>query len=112
MRRAKFFPVFIFLSLFLGMSMLEVWLHVTERGFSVMEFIYWILFLLWLSFIISLKTKSASTLFLAFSLFILAAIFTVLGLVEVGEILMRMSLIGWMIGLGQSIFGIKNAKDK
>jgi len=112
MRKAKLFPVFIFLSLFLGMSMLENWLHVTERGFSVMEFIYWILFLLWILLIISLKTKSTSTLFLAFTLFILAAVFTIFRLEGVGEILMRMSLMGWIIGLGQSIFEIKNAKNK
>lgn len=112
MKKAKLFPVFIFLFLLFGMSVLEIWLHVTERGFSVMEFIYWILLLLWLSFIISLKTKSTSTLFLAFTLFILAAVLTILRLESLAEILMRISLVGWIMGLGQSIFGIKNAKNK
>ena len=76
---------------------------ILSLGLSVWPLIYWwvLLFVIWLIWTFRLDSKYAlwSVLFL----FILSALFTSISLRGVGEVLMRLSLLGWMIGVVQSI---------
>lgn len=64
---------------------------------------YWIALVIYLLLIKFLSIKSGLTLTLAFLLFLIAVVFVLVTLVVVGEILMRTSLIFWLVGLGQTL---------
>lgn len=50
------------------------------------------------------KLSSSPILLLSFGLFILAAILTTVGITSTAEIIMRLSLIGWLIGFIQASY--------
>lgn len=50
------------------------------------------------------KLSSSPVLLSSFGLFIFAAILTTIGITDLAEIVMRLSLIGWLIGFIQSVF--------
>lgn len=74
---------------------------------SLEPFIYWLVLLsaIWLIWVFHLNSKLS--LWTALSLLILSALFTSVGLGEVGETVMRLSLLGWIIGLVQRLLEYK-----
>lgn len=74
-----------------------------------MELIYWLILILWIVAVRIFKKKSGSTLKLAFGLFIIAATLTVFGLRNLAEPVMRVSFIGWIIGLIQALIEYKKS---
>lgn len=55
--------------------------------------------------------KSLFYLTAGFILFFVSALFTVIGIRELGEIIMRLSLIGWLIGLAHALVEYKSIKE-
>lgn len=64
---------------------------------------FWILFG-WIFLILVHKLKSRFTLAIAFILFSISALLTTVNLQIFAETIMRISLIGWMMGLIQALF--------
>lgn len=73
-------------------------------------FVYWWVLVLIVLIGLSLRLKSQFYLLGAFALFFISALFTVVGSKETGEMIMRVSLIGWVIGLTQSLVEYKKSK--
>lgn len=68
-----------------------------------MEIIYWIILTAWIAAIWLLKKKASLSMKIALAFFVLAAILTVVGLRNLAEPLMRVSFIGWLVGIFQAI---------
>lgn len=68
-----------------------------------MEIVYWLILIAWIIVIKILKIDSGKSLLTAFILFILAATMTVFNLRDWAEPIMRVSFIGWIIGIYQAL---------
>lgn len=68
-----------------------------------MEIAYWILLIVWIAIIWILKKDSGFSLLIAFSLFLISATLTVFNFRNLAETIMRVSLIGWLIGIFQAL---------
>lgn len=80
-----------------------------------MEIIYWAILVIWIIAIWVLKKNSGFSLLLAFVLFIISATLTVLTFRNLAEPIMRVSLIGWIVGIFQALIEYRvllNKKDK
>lgn len=64
-----------------------------------MEIVYWFILISWIILIRVSKKDSGITLKIAFILFFIAAVLTVFNLRLIAEPIMRVSFIGWLIGL-------------
>lgn len=64
-----------------------------------MELIYLAIITIWVLGIIIYKKNSDYALIPAFLLFLVSAFFTVLNLSDIAEQIMRISFIGWLIGI-------------
>lgn len=73
-------------------------------------FVYWWVLALFVLMGLSLRLKSQFYLVGFFALFFISALFTVVGLKQAGEVIMRVSFIGWAIGLIQSLVEYKKSK--
>lgn len=77
---------------------------------EIMEIVYWIILIVWILLIKILKKDSGKSLLVAFSLFLVAAILTVLNLQNLAEPIMRVSLIGWIIGIFHALIEYKKSQ--
>jgi hypothetical protein len=82
------------------------------NGVSVSSAIYWLILFGWISSVLSLKLESSSSLFIALILFVISAVLAALGLKNAGEPVMRISFIGWLVGIGQALVEYKMEHDK
>ncbi|MBI2600215.1 hypothetical protein HYW43_04840 [Candidatus Daviesbacteria bacterium] len=69
-----------------------------------MEIIYWAILAVWIIVIWTLKKKASFSMKVALGFFVLAAVLTVLTLRNLAEPLMRVSFIGWLIGILQAVW--------
>lgn len=72
-----------------------------------MEFIYLVIIIFWILGIIIYKKNSSYALIPAFCLFLVSAFFAVLNLMDVAEQIMRISFIGWVIGMFHALIEYK-----
>lgn len=75
-----------------------------------MNLIYWIILICWILAIKIFKRDSNFALLPAFILFLIAASLTVLGLRNLAEPIMRVSLIGWIIGIFHALIEYKKGR--
>lgn len=75
-----------------------------------MEFLYLVIITLWALGIIIFKKESNFALIPAFILFLVSAFFSVLNLVDIAEQIMRISFIGWIVGIVFSLTEYKKLK--
>lgn len=75
---------------------------VLKFGFPLWPLIYWWILVFTIFMIWNFKLGSGFILWVAFLIFMLSALFVSIGLRSVGETLMRVSFLGWIIGLVQS----------
>lgn len=68
-----------------------------------MEIAYWGILIIWIIAIKSFKKDSGVSLKIAFVLFSVAAILTIFNLRDIAEPIMRVSFIGWIIGIFQAL---------
>lgn len=108
----KVLIVVVYIVVFLGVLTIQLWVNVAGVGFSVSSLIYWLILLAWLGFIWQFKWGCSVTLIFAFVLFVIAAAFAIFGLRGVGETVMRVSFIGWLVGIGQALVEYKKENDK
>ncbi len=94
----KRFFVLIYVLIFLALIILDIWFQSTKTEFSVSSLIYWMILIGWLFSIWNFKLKSSFSLKTAFILFIVSAFIVTFGFTLIGELVMRISFIGWMIG--------------
>ncbi len=79
--------------------------------FPSSSLIYWLV-LLFLIVVVSLKFDAEFYFLFALSLFGVSVIFLLLGLGEIAEISLRISFIGWLVGIGQALVEYKGEHDK
>lgn len=60
--------------------------------------IYWLIFVTWVLYAYLIKKNGLHHLWIAFSLFILAALLKIVTLDKLAEPIMRASFLGWVIG--------------
>lgn len=66
--------------------------------------VYWIILGLFIFSVSLFKLSRYFILLFTFCLFIIAGLLTTLGFGSIAEIIMRISLLGWFVGLGKGIF--------
>ncbi len=64
--------------------------------------IYWLVLGILIVAAASFKKRASFYLSLAFYLFMAGAILRIIGINDIAELIMRISLIGWLVGLGLS----------
>lgn len=74
-----------------------------------MDKLYWLILFLWVGGIFYLKKDSRFALYPAFVLFIVSAVLTVIGFRNVAEPIMRVSFIGWLIGIFMALIEYKRS---
>ncbi len=111
----KLIKKLIFILLLLGLVVLfslEILRSIYGFYFSLERLIYWSLFILWIYILWILKLKSAVNIRVGFIAFIVGVFFIAFQKGNVGEVCLRISLMGFVIGLTQEFFGrlSRNAK--
>lgn len=81
-------------------------------SFSSWPFVYWWLFTSVIFLVWSFKVDSEFVLWVSFLIFFLSALLFLVGLKGMAETFMRISFLGWMIGLIKSLTEYKNLKLK
>lgn len=76
-----------------------------------MEIIYWVILIFWVLILLVLKKDSSISLKIALTLFLLAAVLTVFNLQNLAEPVMRISFIGWLIGIFQALIEYKKKTE-
>ena len=83
---------------------LEIWNNYAGRNMQISPYLYWLIIIGWLTIVYRFKGNSDFTLKPAMTLLAIASLFMIFGVREVGEVLMKISFVGWMVGIGQSLF--------
>ncbi|GEM_PF-3914133 len=96
-----------FVILFLGLFVLQAWFNITKSDFSLQPLVYWLVFVVWIMVLLNFRLSSSWTLAAAFVLFLLAAALSTLGHAGTGEATMKISFIGWIIGIIQALIEYK-----
>lgn len=103
--------------LFLGFTLVAI--LVVEAAISYMELylslnrlIFWNIFLFWVALIVWRRIQSRASLFVGFLFFVLGSILVSLTLEDVGEVFLRFSLMGYLLGLAQEFAGRVASKSK
>lgn len=81
-----------------------------QLGFPVEQLTYWCISIFTVFMIWNFKLGSGFMLWAAFLIFVLSGLLVLVGLNSIGETLMRLSLLGWIIGIIHSMLEYKRAK--
>ena len=103
MKKLKVFVFVSYILFFLSLAGLEIYWQIINSSISVISIIYWLILAGWLMIIIEKKLRSDVSFSWAFSLFLISAAMAIFGLRYLSEILMKISFIGWMIGIPQAL---------
>lgn len=88
---------------FIALLFLQVWSYIVGSGISFSSLIYWTILLGWLYLIWKFRLTSSFSFKIGLGLFVIAALFTILRLLWLGETIMRLSFIGFLIGIIQAL---------
>ncbi len=86
---------------------IQSWAQIFELGFSVSSIIYWFIFVGWIFVLILFNKNSKLTLQLSLGMFIVGVVMFIFGFKVAAETLMRVSMIGWLIGVVQAVIEYK-----
>ncbi len=100
-RWIKLIFIFVYVLVFLGMVAFEVWFQVV--GSSLDTQIYWMILFGWIFLIWHFRWRSSVSMVSALTLFIFSAFLITLGFGNLGEITMRLSFVGWLVGIVQAL---------
>lgn len=104
--------ILITLSLLLLLTVfIEVFIKISGIYFSVERYIYWIIFILWIT-IIHRRFEPKLSLALALFLLVCGFLLRTLSLNTIAEVLLRISFLGWLAGIFQAFAGILNKDGK
>ncbi|OGM20073.1 hypothetical protein A2955_02430 [Candidatus Woesebacteria bacterium RIFCSPLOWO2_01_FULL_37_19] len=107
MKKLKVFVFTIYTLFFVCLIGLEIYWQIINSSISVLSLIYWMILAGLLTIIIEKKFRSEVSFSWAFGLFFISAALAVLGLNFIAEIIMKISFIGWMIGITQALIEYK-----
>jgi len=107
MKKLKAFIFVLYALFFITLVGLEIYWRILNSSISVMSIIYWMVLPGWLTIVIEKKFKSDVSFSWAFGLFLISAVLAVFGLRYLAEIIMKISFIGWMIGITQALIEYK-----
>lgn len=94
---------------FLGFFIIFI---ISRFNFPVESIIYWITLGVLISTIWILKLSSQALLISSFIIFLVAGLLTTFKMVNQAEIIMRISLLGWLIGFAQAFLEYFLAKKR
>ena len=103
----KILAIFLYLIVFVGLLLLQLWSNLIGSGLSVSSYLYWLILIGWIFAILKLNFQSFVSLSVAFILFVFSAMMVILDFKELGETIMRISFIGWLVGLSQALIEYK-----
>lgn len=103
MKKFKLIFTVFFLLIFFSLILIQIWSEVAKLGFSISSVIYWMLFIGWIGFIKNFNLGSKISLSLGFAMFFASSILVIFGGLRIGEIVMRLSLIFWLVGITHAI---------
>lgn len=92
-----------YLLVFAGLLGLHVWVKLPGAGVSFESLIYWWILIGWIFAIVNFKWGSSASLIPAFFLFVVGAALVTLGFKGIAEIIMKVSFIGWLVGITQAL---------
>lgn len=101
--KLKFVLILLLIMSLVLLLVVQAWLYMTESFLTLSSVIYWLTALVWVILLILYKLKSTFSMFVAFILLIISAVLSVFGLSSFGETIMRLSLIGWLLGIVQAL---------
>lgn len=91
------------LVIFFGLIIAEIWLNDLLSDLSISNYMYWVIFVTWIYIIAAFKVESRTSLVIAFVLYIAASFITIVGGDGYAEIIMRVSFMGWVLGIMQAL---------
>ncbi len=107
MRKIKTFLIIFYFLAFLGLLVLQVLAKISRWNISFESLVYWWILLGVLVLVIKKEIKSSFLLYPAFFLFIFALPFSIFGIFRIGETLMRLSFIAWLVGITLALLEYK-----
>jgi len=102
----------LYLGIFTLFVALQIWSWVVGYEHDYSSVFYWLIFIGWIFSVLKFKLSSAFTFISAIALFILAAITRIFNFNDVAETFMRVSFIGWMIGIIQAVVEFRKDIEK
>ena len=103
MKLLKKFLWIIFSFLLLLIGILQLWLYFSKSNLDLGSLFYWLILIGILFGVWSYNKKSGFTFKSALTLFIIGAIFTVINIQNFAEVIMRISFVFLLVGIGQSL---------
>ena len=92
------------LLIIIGLVLIQLWSEVVGLNLKLTGLIYWVFLLGWVGLVYNFKIKSFTSFGLGFGLFVMSAFLVIFNQFAVGEIVMRISLIFWLVGIAQALF--------
>ncbi len=108
----KYFFVTLYLCWLFTLLLLQVLSYITGSGISFSSLIYWTILVGWIYLIWKLRLTSSFSFKAGLFLFVISTIFTILRLLLVAETIMRLSFIGFLIGIIQALIEYKRLNVK
>jgi ABC-type Fe3+ transport system permease subunit len=96
-----------YLVFLLGILVINFLGSIRGYGIFISPFTYWTVLVGWLYVNYERKIKSKKSFVLAFGFFVISAVFGIFGARFVSEIIMKISFIGWVIGIVQALIEYK-----
>lgn len=93
--------ILFFITWFINLSAIFI---ISRLSPPIASLIYWLILMLFIFTIWLFKISSKIVLPISFGLFIIAGLLTTFNLTIMAEMIMRISLLGWLIGVIQAIF--------
>ncbi|KKQ98131.1 MAG: hypothetical protein UT23_C0005G0054 [Candidatus Woesebacteria bacterium GW2011_GWA1_39_12] len=98
------FLIVVYFMAVLSILGLDLWNKFSGRNTQMSPYLYWLIFVGWLAIVYRFKGNSGFSLKPAMTLLVVASLLIIFGVREIGEILMKISFVGWMVGIGQSLY--------
>lgn len=101
--KIDYFVIPVFVLFFLSTLIFEYLLKSNGSLLSVSAFTYWLFLIFWIYIIFRYHIKSLVSFVLSFLLFSISSVLVILGLIPVGEVIMKHSFIFLFLGVFQSL---------
>jgi len=89
--------------LFIVLVIIQLWLQATNSLLLISNFVYWLILFAWIALIKLYKFESGLLMAIAFALILTSLILAIIGLPSIGETIIRISFIGWLVGIVQAL---------
>lgn len=111
MRRIKLVLFVLYIFGLLGLVVVHL-LSSRGIGSSLQNILYWYIFLGWVWAVSIFALKSTVSLFLALVLFVIAVVVKIVGPQDLSQAMLRVSILGWLVGILQALIEYIKADEK